>query len=330
MIYMRGQREDYDDWANRTGDSSWNWESVLPVFRDSEDYHGGASDAHGRGGPWRVEKQRLKWKILEEFSRAAQETGIPFTDDFNRGNNAGVGYFDVNQKSGVRWNASKAFLRPALKRPNLKVMTGAMTQRLTFDGNRCSGVHFEVNGENLSATANQEVVVSAGAVNSPKLLELSGIGDGARLKPFGIDVVSNLVGVGENLQDHLQLRMAYRVSGAKTLNTLSAHWWGKLAIGMEYVFKRSGAMAMAPSQLGVFANSGTDRPTARPDIQYHVQPLSLEKFGEPCTRSTLSQRRFASCDLRREARFILNRLTRRPRLSSRRTICRPSSIRKLR
>ena len=281
MIYMRGQREDYDDWANRTGDSSWNWESVLPVFRDSEDYHGGPSDAHGRGGPWRVEKQRLKWKILEEFSRAAQETGIPFTDDFNRGNNAGVGYFDVNQKSGVRWNASKAFLRPALKRPNLKVMTGALTQRLTFDGNRCSGVHFEVNGENLSAAANHEVIVSAGAVNSPKLLELSGIGDGTRLKQFGIDVVSNLVGVGENLQDHLQLRMAYRVSGAKTLNTLSAHWWGKLAIGMEYVFKRSGPMAMAPSQLGVFANSGTDRPTARPDIQYHVQPLSLEKFGEP-------------------------------------------------
>jgi len=281
MIYMRGQSEDYDDWADRTGDSSWNWESVLPVFRDSEDYHGGASDAHGRGGPWRVEKQRLKWKILEEFSRAAQEIGIPFTDDFNRGNNAGVGYFDVNQKSGVRWNASKAFLRPALKRPNLTVMTGALTQRLTFDGNRCSGVHFEVNGENLSAAANHEVIVSAGAVNSPKLLELSGIGDGARLKQFGIDVLSNLVGVGENLQDHLQLRMAYRVSGAKTLNTLSAHWWGKLAIGMEYVFKRSGPMAMAPSQLGVFANSGTDRSTARPDIQYHVQPLSLEKFGEP-------------------------------------------------
>ena len=281
MIYMRGQREDYDEWANRTGDSSWNWESVLPVFRDSEDYHGGASDAHGRGGPWRVEKQRLKWKILEEFSRAAQETGIPFTDDFNRGNNAGVGYFDVNQKSGVRWNASKAFLRPASKRPNLKVMTGALTQRLTFDGNRCSGVHFEVNGENLSAAANHEVIVSAGAVNSPKLLELSGIGDGTRLKQFGIDVVSNLVGVGENLQDHLQLRMAYRVSGAKTLNTLSAHWWGKLAIGMEYVLKRSGPMAMAPSQLGVFANSGTDCATARPDIQYHVQPLSLEKFGEP-------------------------------------------------
>jgi len=281
MIYMRGQREDYDDWANRTGDSSWNWESVLPVFRESEDYHGGASDAHGRGGPWRVEKQRLKWEILEEFSRAAQETGIPFTDDFNRGNNAGVGYFDVNQKSGVRWNASKAFLRPALKRPNLKVMTGAMTQRLTFDGNRCSGVHFQVNGEDLIATANLEVIISAGAVNSPKLLELSGVGDGARLKPLGIEVVSNLVGVGENLQDHLQLRMAYQVSGVKTLNTLSARWWGKLAIGVEYVLKRSGPMAMAPSQLGVFANSGTDGPTARADIQYHVQPLSLEKFGEP-------------------------------------------------
>lgn len=176
MIYMRGQREDYDDWARLTGDSSWNWESVLPIFRDSEDYHGSASDAHGKGGPWRVEKQRLRWEILEEFSRAAQETGIPFTHDFNRGNNAGVGYFDVNQKSGVRWNASKAFLRPAMRRPNLTVMTGAMTQRLTFNGKRCSGVHFQLNGEDVSATANLEVVVSAGAVNSPKLLELSGWG----------------------------------------------------------------------------------------------------------------------------------------------------------
>ena len=281
MIYMRGQREDYDAWAELTGDSSWNWESVLPIFRDSEDYHGGVSDAHGRGGPWRVEKQRLRWEILEEFSRAAQETGIPVTDDFNRGNNAGVGYFDVNQKSGVRWNASKAFLRPAMKRSNLTVMTGAMTQRLTFHGKRCSGAHFQVNGEDLSATANLEIVVSAGAVNSPKLLELSGVGDAVRLKRFGIDVASNLAGVGENLQDHLQLRMAYRVSGTKTLNTLSATWWGKLAIGMEYVIKRSGPMAMAPSQLGVFANSGTDGTAARPDIQYHVQPLSLEKFGEP-------------------------------------------------
>lgn len=281
MIYMRGQREDYDDWAKLTGDSTWNWESVLPIFRDSEDYHGSASDAHGKGGPWRVEKQRLKWEILEEFALAAQEAGIPFTEDFNRGNNSGVGYFDVNQKSGVRWNASKAFLRPAVKRPNLTVITGAMTQRLTFEGKRCNGVHFRLDGEDLSAKAKLEVVVSAGAVNSPKLLELSGVGNATIVKRFGIDVVSNLAGVGENLQDHLQLRMAYRVSGAKTLNTLSAHWWGKLAIGMEYLIKRSGPMAMAPSQLGVFANSGTDGPVARPDIQYHVQPLSLEKFGEP-------------------------------------------------
>ena len=281
MIYMRGQRQDYDDWASLTGDSSWNWESILPVFRDSEDYHGGSSDAHGKGGPWRVEKQRLKWQILEAFSRAAQDCGVPFTTDFNRGDNAGVGYFDVNQQSGVRWNASKAFLRPAIKRPNLTVMTGAMTQRLTFANGRCNGVQFRLNGEDVSASAKLEVVVSAGAVNSPKLLELSGVGDAARLRQFDIDIVSNLPGVGENLQDHLQLRMAYRVSGTKTLNTLSAHWWGKLAIGMEYLFKRSGPMAMAPSQLGMFANSGTDSSTSRPDIQYHVQPLSLEKFGEP-------------------------------------------------
>jgi choline dehydrogenase len=281
MIYMRGQREDYDDWAKLTGDSSWNWESVLPLFRESEDYHGGASEAHGKGGPLRVEKQRLRWEILEAFSNAAQESGIPFTSDFNRGDNSGVGYFDVNQKNGVRWNAAKAFLRHAMKRPNLTVMTGAATQRLSFDGKRCNGVHFQVNGEDLRATANLEVVVSAGAVNSPKLLELSGLGNQKVLQSFGIDVVEHIPGVGENLQDHLQLRMAYQVSGTKTLNTLSAHWWGKLAIGMEYVFKRSGPMAMAPSQLGVFGNSGTDGRSSRPDIQYHVQPLSLEKFGEP-------------------------------------------------
>jgi choline dehydrogenase len=282
MIYMRGQREDYDDWARITGDHSWGWDSVLDAFKKSEDYHGGASDAHGAGGPWRVEKQRLKWDILESFAQAAQQTGIPATDDFNCGDNTGVGYFDVNQRHGIRWNASKAYLRPAANRKNLTILTNAQTQRLVFKNQRCSGIEFRVGDEYRVARARHEVILCAGAVNSPQLLELSGIGDINRLAKLGIEVIKDLRGVGENLQDHLQLRTAFRVDGVRTLNTLSAHWWGKLKIGFEYGLFRSGPMAMAPSQLGVFAKSDPDDKTLRrPDVQYHVQPLSLERFGEP-------------------------------------------------
>ncbi|SOE83143.1 choline dehydrogenase [Caballeronia arationis] len=282
MIYMRGQREDYDEWAHITGDPNWSWDSVLPVFRRSEDHHGGANEFHGAGGEWRVEKQRLKWKVLETFSEAAQQTGIPATDDFNRGDNTGVGYFDVNQKSGIRWNASKAFLRAAMKRPNLTTITGAHTQRLIFEGNRCVGVDYRGGDVDYLAKARYEVILSAGAVNSPQILELSGVGNGARLQRLGIDVVRDLRGVGENLQDHLQLRMAYKVNGVRTLNTLSAHWWGKLFIGLQYALTRSGPMSMAPSQLGAFAKSNVnDASITRPDLEYHVQPLSLDRFGEP-------------------------------------------------
>lgn len=285
MIYMRGQRDDYDEWARVTNDTSWAWNNVLPIFKRSEDYHGGASESHGAGGPWRVAKQRLKWKILETFSQAAQQAGLPATDDFNRGDNSGVGYFDVNQKRGIRWNASKAFLRPALKRPNLTIITGALTQRVVFEGRRCVGVEYRGNDVDYLAKARCEVILSAGAVNSPQLLELSGIGNGTRLQNLGIEVVQDLRGVGENLQDHLQLRMAYKVDGVRTLNTASAHWWGKLMIGLQYVLFQSGPMSMAPSQLGAFAKSDpNDRSLTRPDLQYHVQPLSLERFGEPLHR----------------------------------------------
>ncbi|MBB5500597.1 GMC family oxidoreductase [Paraburkholderia sp. MM5384-R2] len=285
MIYMRGQREDYDEWARVTNDRTWSWNAVLPIFRRSEDHHGGANEAHGAGGPWRVEKQRLKWKILEEFAQAAQQTGIPATDDFNRGDNTGVGYFDVNQKRGIRWNASKAFLRPALKRENLTVITGAHTQRVVFDGRRCTGVEYRGGEVDYLAKARCEVILSAGAVNSPQLLELSGVGNGARLQNLGIEVVQDLRGVGENLQDHLQLRMAYQVQGVRTLNTMSAHWWGKLMIGMRYALFQSGPMSMSPSQLGAFAKSDADdRSLSRPDLEYHVQPLSLDRFGEPLHR----------------------------------------------
>jgi choline dehydrogenase len=252
------------------------------VFKRSEDHHGGANEWHGAGGEWRVEKQRLKWEVLETFAQAAQETGLPATDDFNRGDNTGVGYFDVNQRSGIRWNTSKAFLRPAMKRSNLTIITGAYTQRLVMEGKRCVGVEYHGGDADYLAKARCEVILSAGAVNSPQLLELSGIGNGARLQQMGIDVVKDLRGVGENLQDHLQLRMAYKVHGVRTLNTLSAHWWGKAWIGLQYALTRSGPMSMAPSQLGAFAKSNpNDMTITRPDLEYHVQPLSLDRFGEP-------------------------------------------------
>ena len=285
MIYMRGQAEDYDEWARLTRDPRWTWASVLPTFKKSEDHYGGASDAHGSGGEWRVEKQRLKWKVLDSFSEAAQQSGIPATDDFNRGDNSGVSYFDVNQRRGWRWNTSKAFLRPIRHRTNLTVITGAHAQRVILKERRCTGVEF-VDGTGCHvARARREVLLAAGAVNSPQLLELSGIGEGPRLQELGIPTVHDAPGVGNNLQDHLQLRMSFRVTGVPTLNTLSAHWWGKLMIGARYALHRSGPMSMAPSQLGAFAKSDPSDPSIRrPDLEYHVQPLSLDRFGEPLHR----------------------------------------------
>ena len=285
MIYMRGQREDYDEWARVTNDPSWSWNSVLPVFKRSEDHHAGATESHGAGGPWRVEKQRLKWKILEEFSRAAQETGIPATDDFNRGDNTGVGYFDVNQKTrhslecieGVFASRTQAAESHVDHR---RAHAARRVRRTPLRGRRISRRRHD-----YLAKARCEVILSSGAVNSPQLLELSGVGNGARLQKLGIEVVNDLRGVGENLQDHLQLRMAYKVDGVRTLNTASAHWWGKLLIGMQYAFFQSGPMSMSPSQLGAFAKSDPDdRSLTRPDLEYHVQPLSLDRFGEPLHR----------------------------------------------
>jgi choline dehydrogenase len=283
MIYMRGQLQDYDRWAEVTGDPSWSWDRVLPMFMKSEDYYGGSSDVHGTGGEWRVEKQRLSWQILDAFRDAAAQTGIPKTSDFNSGNNEGCGYFDVNQKRGIRWNTAKAFLRPASKRPNLTIMTGCHVERLLIDngeqGKVCTGVQFTGGGTAFTAEATREVLLTAGAIGSPHILQLSGIGPAAALHDLGIKVVHDAPGVGENLQDHLQLRMIFKVSKAKTLNTSAATWFGKMKIGLEYALMQSGPMSMAPSQLGAFARS--DPGQATPNLQYHVQPLSLEKFGEP-------------------------------------------------
>ncbi len=288
MIYMRGQARDYDGWATATGEEGWRWENTLPDFMAHEDHFklddgadpaigGNArfSDFHGHGGEWRIEKQRLQWDILDAFATAATETGIERTEDFNTGDNAGVGYFDVTQRNGWRWNTSKAFLRPAKDRQNLTIRTGADVARLTFAGRRCTGVTLQ-DGQVL--TAARETILSAGAVGSPHLLLRSGIGPAAHLRDNGIDVLHDLPGVGGNLQDHLQIRAVFKVSNARTLNTLANNLTGKLRIGLEYFWRRTGPMSMAPSQLGAFTRSDPGR--QHPNLQYHVQPLSLEAFGE--------------------------------------------------
>jgi choline dehydrogenase len=312
MIYMRGQARDYDQWAKTTGDDAWSWDQCLPDFKAHEDHYlldpetvtldPGVAKFHGKtarrqrgskqdpadrgfGGEWRVEKQRLRWDILDAFAQAANQAGIPTTSDFNRGDNDGVGYFEVNQKSGFRWNAAKAFLRPqCYGRGNFEMWTAAQVSKLLFkleaNGARvCIGAQVWNGTVMVEALASREVILSAGSIGTPQILQLSGVGPAALLKDRGIAVVIDSQGVGANLQDHLQIRAVYKVQGVKTLNTLASSWMGKLQIGLEYALKRTGPMSMSPSQLGAFTRSSPDQPY--PNIQYHVQPLSLDAFGQP-------------------------------------------------
>ena len=315
MIYMRGQSRDYNQWAEVTGDSSWQWDNCLPYFKFHEDHYQGATELHGEkgalpellksethpdekstnyfkllkarqaGGEWRVDKQRLNWDVLEAFSLAAQQAGIPASTDFNQGNNEGVGYFDVNQKNGWRWNTAQAFLRPTCyARPNFELWTRAQVAGLVIetgaDGQkRCTGVKVWDGHQMVTATATREVALSAGSIGSAHILQLAGIGNAQSLHDKGVAVKHDLPGVGANLQDHLQIRSVYKVKNAKTLNTLANSWLGKAKIGLEYAMSRTGPMSMAPSQLGAFTKSSPEH--AWPNIQYHVQPLSLDAFGEP-------------------------------------------------
>ena len=280
MIYMRGQDQNYAEWARLTNDHAWDWERCLERFKQFEDYHGDVNQWHSTGSEWTVSQQRLRWEILEVFKDAAIEAGIPQTNDFNRGNNWGVGYFDVNQRNGLRLNASKAFLKKASGRPNLTIITGALVKRLQVDSSTrsCSAVAFFAGDQHHVASVGHEALLCAGAIGSVQILERSGIGQGPLLQNMGIPVVSHLPGVGENLQDHLQLRMVYQVTGIKTLNTQIRSVFGKVQIGLQYLLNRSGPMSMAPSQLGAFAFSSAHY--LFPNLQYHVQPLSLDKFGE--------------------------------------------------
>ena len=282
MIYMRGQARDYDLWR-QMGNPGWGWDDVLPFFKRHQDQHALDPDAfeglHERGGEWRIEKPRISWEILDAFRNAAEQAGIPKIDDFNRGDNEGCGYFHVNQRSGIRWNTSKAFLKPVMHRANLVVETHAQAERLILDGKSVTGITYRRGNETRQAHARRETILASGAIGSPQILQLSGIGNGETLRRVGIDVRHELASVGENLQDHLQIRCAYKVSGVPTMNEQYRSLIRRAGIALEYALWRRGPMTMAPSQLGAFTRSDPSRET--PNIQYHVQPLTLPKFGDP-------------------------------------------------
>ncbi len=297
MIYMRGQARDYDQWR-QMGNAGWGWDDVLPYFKRSEDHFRGADEHHGAGGEWRVDAQRLSWEILDAWADAAAECGIPKTDDFNRGDNEGVGYFQVNQKRGVRWTTAKGFLRPAMARRNLTVLIRAQAKRLRLEGRRATGIDFWCDGADARASASGEVILAAGAVASPVILQLSGIGPGWLLQEHGIPLVHELAGVGENLQDHLQIRPVFRVRNTVTLNERANSMVGRVGMALEYALFRSGPLSMSPSQLGAFAKSDPSQET--PDLEFHVQPLSTERLGaalHPFPGFTASV-----CNLRPESR----------------------------
>ncbi|MEO1988084.1 MAG: GMC family oxidoreductase N-terminal domain-containing protein [Martelella sp.] len=301
MIYMRGQAADYDQWR-QAGCTGWGWDDVLPFFRKSENHYGPESAVHGKGGELDVCEQRLHWPVLDALAAAAEEIGIPATDDFNDGDNEGVGYFPVNQRGGLRWNARKAFLNPARSRRNLRIETKAQVERIALSQGRAEAVIYRQNGRVKRAACRGEIVLSAGAVNTPQLLELSGIGDGGLLQSLGLPVALDIPAVGGNLQDHLQIRTVFRITGALTLNDRLATLAGKAGIALEYALRRTGPMSMAPSQLGIFTRSSPEHDRA--NLEYHIQPLSLEAFGQPLDKEpgvTVSV-----CNLRPESRGTIH------------------------
>ncbi len=281
MISMRGQAADYDHWR-QLGLTGWGWDDVLPIFKRLDGHFLGDTEHHGGSGEWRVEQPRVRWDVLDAVIAAANEMGIPRTADFNTGDNNGVGYFHVNQKRGLRMSTARAFLKPVLGRPNLRLETGVLVEKVLVEGKRAVGVQFRQGGRSVQACARGEVILAAGAVGSPQILQLSGIGPAGWLDEHGIAVVKDVPGVGRNLQDHLQQRAIFKVSGVKTLNTTYHSLARRALMGMEYAVLQKGPLTMAPSQLGIFTMSSSDH--ERANIEFHVQPLSLDKFGEPLHR----------------------------------------------
>ncbi|MEA3068671.1 MAG: choline dehydrogenase [Alphaproteobacteria bacterium] len=278
MIYMRGQSADYDHWR-QLGLTGWGWDDVLPFFKRHQDHFLGESEAHGTGGEWRIDAPRVRWDILDAFRAAAQDAGIKSIADFNTGDNEGCCVFHVNQKRGRRWSAARGFLKPVLKRQNLRLETHALVEAVVLEGKRAVGVRWRHDGAAKFARCRGEVILAAGAIGSVVMLKLSGVGPGHELQALGIPVALDKPGVGENLQDHLQLRLIYKVSGVKTLNEMYRSPLSRARMGLDYALFRRGPLTMAPSQLGVFTRSDPSR--ERPNIQFHVQPLSLERFGDP-------------------------------------------------
>jgi choline dehydrogenase len=278
MIYMRGQAADYDHWR-QLGLAGWGWNDVLPFFKRHQDHFLGASEAHAVGGEWRIDAPRVRWDILDAFRAAAGQAGIRSISDFNTGDNEGACVFHVNQKRGRRWSAASAFLKPVLKRPNLRLETGCLVEGVAMEGRRAAGVRWRQHGSARLARCHGEVILAAGSIGSPHILKLSGIGPARELEDLGIAVVLDAPGTGENLQDHLQLRLIYKVSGVRTLNETYRSPRGRARMGLDYALFRRGPLTMAPSQLGAFTRSDPSR--ERANIQFHVQPLSLDKFGDP-------------------------------------------------
>ncbi|MEF2549126.1 GMC family oxidoreductase N-terminal domain-containing protein [Aurantimonas sp. E1-2-R+4] len=276
MIYMRGQAADYDHWR-QLGLAGWGWDDVLEAFKAVEDHVDGPDDFHGTGGEWRVEHPRIRWDVLDRVRDAAEAAGVAKIDDFNTGDNEGSAYFQVNQKGGRRWSAARGFLKPALGRPNLKVVTGVMVDRVRFRDGRAVSIDYRKDGKGFEALAAREIVLTAGAVGSPAILERSGVGDADRLKDHGIAPVHHLPGVGENLQDHLQIRPIYKVDGIKTLNSEYKNLFRRAMMGVDYALRRRGPLTMAPSQVGAFVKSSPDQATA--NLEFHFQPLSLDDWG---------------------------------------------------
>lgn len=281
MISMRGQAADYDGWRD-LGLPGWGWSDVLPVFRRIEDHFLGDTPHHQSGGEWRVEEPRVRWDVLDAVREAAAEMGVPETADFNTGANEGSGYFHVNQKKGLRWSAARGFLKPAMKCPNLRVETGILVDRLSLTEAGAPGVEFIKSGKRFIVRPGRETILSAGSIGSIQILQRSGIGPGESLTEAGIPIVRDVPGVGRNLQDHLQQRAIYGVSGVKTLNETYHSLFGRAAMGLDYALFRRGPLTMAPSQLGIFTKSDPSR--TRANIQFHIQPLSLDKFGDPLHR----------------------------------------------
>ncbi|MFG1242374.1 GMC family oxidoreductase N-terminal domain-containing protein [Xanthobacter sp. V7C-4] len=303
MISMRGQAADYDHWR-QLGLAGWGWDDVLPAFKALEDHFLGASDIHGTGGGWRIEAPRIAWPVLDKVAQAAGEMGIRSVPDFNTGDNEGVGYFHVNQKRGRRWSSARGFLKPALSRPNLRLETQVLVDRLVIENGRAVGVRYMQNGRLMEARTRGEVILSAGSIGSTQVLHRSGIGPGEWLSELGIETVRDRPGVGRNLQDHLQQRAIYKVSGIRTLNETYYSLPRRALMGIDYALRRRGPLTMAPSQLGIFTRS--DPSQERANIQFHVQPLSLDKFGEPLHRFPAIT--VAACNLRPTSRGVV-RLT---------------------